>query len=746
MDKYFSRSQRLILFGCVLCLLLAEGCSCYECSYVFTSTYVDGQGQVVVVEYKSCDDSYRDFWTYLIRIFGTGTDAETGKAHGVARSAAQPVPAGGLRGDGVTAPLRCTLDDGAGGMYAGGVFLEALLRDGPSTEVSNVALWDPSGRNGRGEWDNLEGGLDGPVNALARSGADVYVAGAFGSSVQEGTPTPRIARWDPAGRVWSPVGQGVRGGSFAEIQAMTTDASDRVVVGGDFTTVVNPDGTEVPSGGVARWNPTSETWTALGEGFQTRLFETILPLDGDSVLVSGQFVLPGQSDVIPVMLWDGLSWSPYDDGLEAEFGAYELSRDGGGSLYLRYYYYDQNNYENSGFRIAERSAASTSWQTILHNESIVSSVAHPNGVGVAVNGDFTAIEGSPTNGRALWDGTAWDPVPTPGACAQSQLLHTMAEPSLPPVDVVVDGDRISEQLTFGSATSMMSVEPGSEIDAAIVLSSGFGKLLQRLGFSTPGDTLFAVREVVAEDRSCIIAGVGLSSVSGFSSNPEDRSTLYSFSSVDIPNVAGKSANDVHVVFLHAVTDAPTVQIELDGVVVVEGLGFGEFSIPSLASDAQHTISITATDSGVDLGTYEIDLAGDGGGTRTIALTGFIDSAENQGGPPFAVRSFGSDGSSHVVPTHTEQDHVIDATGVRSVYPNPAGDHVTVRYEVDAGSGAPRLVVVDAIGREVIVAADILSRSGSFETVMDVSGLAQGNYFVRLTAGSHSSTRPFAVVR
>ena len=87
--------------------------------------------------------------------------------------------------------------------------------------------------------------------------------------------------------------------------------------------------------------------------------------------------------------------------------------------------------------------------------------------------------------------------------------------------------------------------------------------------------------------------------------------------------------------------------------------------------------------------------------------------------------------------------------LESPYPNPARAAVTVPFTVPA-SGPVRLVVYDALGREVAVLVDGYRAAGAHEGRLAPGALASGVYVVRLVAAGESGpefrARTLTVVR
>ena len=122
----------------------------------------------------------------------------------------------------------------------------------PTPILTPTATYTPA--LGDENWDSRFGalGLDGPTNAVALSGNDVYVGGTF--TLAGTTSANNIARWNSLSGQWSALGAGVDG----VVNAIAVSGND-VYVGGDVATA---GGT--PVNGIARWN--GATWSALGSG------------------------------------------------------------------------------------------------------------------------------------------------------------------------------------------------------------------------------------------------------------------------------------------------------------------------------------------------------------------------------------------------------------------------------------------------------------------------------------------------
>ena len=88
---------------------------------------------------------------------------------------------------------------------------------------------------------------------------------------------------------------------------------------------------------------------------------------------------------------------------------------------------------------------------------------------------------------------------------------------------------------------------------------------------------------------------------------------------------------------------------------------------------------------------------------------------------------------------TAESEVDTETGV-SVWPNPAAGAATVSLALPESAEQVRLVLYDALGREVAVLHDGPLAAGAHEVSLDAAGLAPGAYVVRAEGVAAPPTR------
>jgi hypothetical protein len=102
-----------------------------------------------------------------------------------------------------------------------------------------------------------------------------------------------------------------------------------------------------------------------------------------------------------------------------------------------------------------------------------------------------------------------------------------------------------------------------------------------------------------------------------------------------------------------------------------------------------------------------------------------------------------DGSTSYSTTVTVQRGV-EEVRLRNIFPNPADEHITVRYALPA-RGDVEIRVYDVLGRQVRVTTKN-QQGGRHSESLNVSNLPSGTYFLQLQAGSEIETRRLTVLQ
>jgi N-acetylneuraminic acid mutarotase len=341
-------------------------------------------------------------------------------------------------GSGTNDIVRALAVDGQGRVYVGGLFTQA-----GGVSANSVARFDPATNS----WSTLGTGanngvtvlplppdfvLPGIVGALAVDGqGNVYVGGFFTRA--GGVSANSVARFNPATNSWSALGTGSSNGvsgsrnpilPVPSVSALAVDGQGRVYVGGDFT-----EAGGVSARSVARFNPATNSWSALGTGANNGVSGDETPLSGPSVsalavdgqgrvYVGGQFTRAGEVSANRVARFDpqANSWSALgtgaNNGISGDAAPFSgpsvsaLAVDGQGRVYVGGRFTRAG--EVSANNVARFDPQANSWSALGTgaNNGVSGSVnaLAVDGQGlVYVGGDFTEAGGVSANNVARFD-------------------------------------------------------------------------------------------------------------------------------------------------------------------------------------------------------------------------------------------------------------------------------------------------------------------------------------------------------
>jgi len=246
--------------------------------------------------------------------------------------------------------------------------------------------WSNLGTNGQAQ--NTEGALNGHVRAIAVSGTDVYVGGAFFQPLGI-TNGNYIAKWN--GTSWSALGQGLN----SRVNAILIDGPN-VIVGGHFQDA----GGDAQADYLAVWN--GSTWSDIdnatsGDGALAGEVQA-LAKNGSNLYVGGVFYnAPALGDVVGnagdnIVRWDG-TWhalgqrSNGDGALQGWVNALIATPTGviaGGAF--------QNVADGDVDYLAEYRIATNDWVGVFNTDTLFNSeirALYQSADAFYVGGDFT---------------------------------------------------------------------------------------------------------------------------------------------------------------------------------------------------------------------------------------------------------------------------------------------------------------------------------------------------------------------
>ncbi|MFA5457713.1 MAG: carbohydrate binding domain-containing protein [Synergistaceae bacterium] len=226
------------------------------------------------------------------------------------------------------AVLNFTIPSGLlNGAYNDGAELD-WIADFPA---ERIVKRDPQGNWcewGGAAYESLITGLYGPVLCMAE-GPDgkIYVGGMF-TNAGGVAGADYLARWNPVTEQWEAVGAPAftDPGSGIAVRALAFDAAGNLYAGGYFLNAQSVAEADY----IAKFDGTN--WTALGTGTNGTVYAIEIAPDGN-IYAGGNFTSAGGvANTGGIAKWDGAVWSPLSTGLNGT--VYALAFAPNGDLYI----------------------------------------------------------------------------------------------------------------------------------------------------------------------------------------------------------------------------------------------------------------------------------------------------------------------------------------------------------------------------------------------------------------------------
>ena len=632
----------------------------------------------------------------------------------------------------------------AGKLIVGGAFTTVTNPDGSTLSANGIARWDYETER----WEEVGNGLVGTspvVYAIAEgphelggifyNDPDFFAAGVFDGGMNTDGSTivsQNIIYWKTIDfpTEWLPVGQGVNGlvRTIASHKIGTIPEAMLLWAGGDFSTSTNPDGTVLSTPFISFWDFENSRWVPLAAGLDGPVY-AIAPdakgyLSTEGVYIGGDFTLGfyTNGNVLPmsrfgfVSPFDAQVWSTRgtnntDDKIRS-LAAAGFCYGAGENVYTG------GDFQMAGFRVALHLARWYYKYHPCHFGASGASSTHTSGgggsgyIGVAHNGPpCSPLSMSPGGEAILIDSLGF--------------LESVSLDSLP----------LHQYLTM------------SIFDA-----------------EDPSNVFVSLDSVIFEsDQPTALIVVGVADPTLFVPNPEGRSIAMTILSRPVSTQATQPGN-VELLFVNAVTDAPSVDIMIQGgMTVVDSLPYGEAAAEQVSLvPGMHTFDVIQHDNGQILGTYTVDMSAYADQVGTVLLSGFLDPEANQNGPAMALDILETGVQVVDVEPSPELADLPSGFSLGQNYPNPFNPTTAISFSVPPSGTRSRpdgsrdgqlsavsfveLNIYDVLGREVATLVNEKKEPGTYEVTWDAVGLASGVYFYRLKAGEFAETKRLVLLR
>lgn len=313
-----------------------------------------------------------------------------------------------------------------------------------------------------------------------------------------------------------------------------------------------------------------------------------------------------------------------------------------------------------------------------------------------------------------------------------QIVHNSADPIADSVDVYLDGALAIDNFAFRTATAPIELVANQAYKIGVAPKTS----------TSAADTLVNFDVTLPAGRYVVFAN-GLVQ-SGFVANPSGEPTGFTIYPIgDIRTQAETSENLDFVVF-HGATDAPAVDVRVDGTNIVSNLAYGK-STPYLSVPAQDYVIGVAPAGGDVIASYNVPGVALTGQSGIVFASGFLDPAANNNGPAFGLFALIGNDVVRLQEVTTSVNEALELADA-SLAPNPTSGDILARFTMPS-DGRVSIRVHDVAGNLVKEVALGTLLSGQHVVPVALTAAAStGGYIMTIDAGTHRSVVPFVVNR
>lgn len=337
-----------------------------------------------------------------VYVGGSFTTAGTATANYIAKWNGSSWSALGTgSGNGLNLDANTLAFDASGVLYVGGWFDVA-----GGKSASYLATWNPAANNGAGAWSALGQQVNNTVTALAFDpSGQLYAGGSFTSAGSK--DAYYVAKWNPSTQQWAALGNGY--GVYSSVAALACDKSGKLYMGGYFSSV----GAVTNARYIAKWDPAANSgsgdWLSLNAGMDAVVNAISIDASGN-LYAGGNFRNADGKAAEKIAKWAGGQWSTLGSGMNDAVHA--LAFDTGGNLYAGGKFWSVGGV--AAGRIAKCNASTGQWSAlgsgITRSDTyspFVETMAFDASGNLYVGGYFTHAGGVAAANIAKWNGTAW---------------------------------------------------------------------------------------------------------------------------------------------------------------------------------------------------------------------------------------------------------------------------------------------------------------------------------------------------
>lgn len=319
-----------------------------------------------------------------------------------------------------------------------------------------------------------------------------------------------------------------------------------------------------------------------------------------------------------------------------------------------------------------------------------------------------------------------------------QLLHNAADPSLDSVDVYVNGARFFDNFRFRSATPIIQGTLTAGVPIRIAVAPG--------NSTSEADTIWSTTLMFNTNQTYIAIANGVANPASFASNPDGKSTKFNVF-IKTPALGQSTvASKFEFFAFHGATDAPTVDVAVQGgPTIVDNAAYGDMT-PYIQVDAdQYVLNLNNAAGTTTIKQYTANLTNAAGASGVVLASGFLDPSANQNGAAFGLYLVLPSGGGFIaLPEFTS---IVDLSAELGLvmFPNPASSTLNINFDSKEARNMD-IQILDMNGRAVKNVLNGQVNPGMQSVSVNLNDLNSGLYFARVISNGSVATTKFNVVK
>jgi len=315
--------------------------------------------------------------------------------------------------------------------------------------------------------------------------------------------------------------------------------------------------------------------------------------------------------------------------------------------------------------------------------------------------------------------------------ARAQIIHNAADPAAQLVDIYIDGTLAVDDFEFRKATSFIDIDSGVR-EVAIASSNS----------TSVKDAIATIPVMVNIHQTYVIIANGVIATSNFAANPDGKNIGFQLWAKADARESADDNSKVEFFVVHGVSDAPTVDVAVQGgSTLVNDAAYGDITDYLAVDPASYILDVTTADGTTVVASFDADVSALTGESAVILASGFLDPASNQNGDEFGLLVALADGTTMTLPksngTPIEKTGMTLPTQFELIgnYPNPFNPSTNIQFDLPF-SATITVDVFNMLGQKVMsFQPGTFSAGTNQQLTLSAVDLNSGIYIYRLTAQS-----------